>query len=312
MKLLYDQFVTQTYVPIFSQPWWLDAACGAENWDVFVVEQSGTLLAAMPYFIQEKDGIRKITKAPNTQNNGILFHYPAGQKYPARLAFEEKMINRVCDFIESLPIDQYEQQFHYSFTNWMPFFWRRYSEITRYTYVIENPSDYEDVIKNYTSQVRNQLRKAEKTVRCEELSDIALFFKVNEMSFLRQGRAIPYSLNFVQRIYDACKARDACKMLAAVDGEGHVHSVAFLVWDDASVYYLLNGTNPAYKASQANLFLIDQSIRIAGELGKKFDFEGSVILPIAHAFRDFGGIQTPYFRISKTFHNAPAESLPLL
>ncbi|MEG2286896.1 MAG: hypothetical protein RSC00_03215 [Ruthenibacterium sp.] len=94
MKLWYDQFVTQTYVPIFSQPWWLDAACGAENWDVFVVEQSGTLLAAMPYFMQKKNGIRKTTKAPNTQNNGILFHYPAGQKYPARLAFEEKRCHK--------------------------------------------------------------------------------------------------------------------------------------------------------------------------------------------------------------------------
>ena len=41
------------------------------------------------------------------------------------------------------------------------------------------------------------------------------------------------------------------------------------------------------------------------QLGKKFDFEGSVIKPIEKAFREYGGIRKPYFRIYKVFHEEP-------
>ena len=37
-------------------------------------------------------------------------------------------------------------------------------------------------------------------------------------------------------------------------------------------------------------------------MGKKFDFEGSVIKPIEKMFREYGGTRKPYFRIYKTFN----------
>ena len=128
------------------------------------------------------------------------------------------------------------------------------------------------------------------------------FFSINRLSFERQGIATPYSLEFVKSIYTACKAHDACRILAAEDAEGHIHSVALLVWDDKSVYYLLNGTDPQYKSSQANDFLIYEGIKLAKSMGKVFDFEGSVIRPIERAFREFGGEAKPYFRIRKVFN----------
>ena len=74
-----------------------------------------------------------------------------------------------------------------------------------------------------------------------------------------------------------------------------------IVWDEESVYYLLNGTAPDFKQYQGNALLIDRSIEIAHELGKKFDFEGSVIKNIEQSFRQYGGIPKPYFRIYKEF-----------
>ena len=128
------------------------------------------------------------------------------------------------------------------------------------------------------------------------------FFAINKMSFERQGKEIPYDLEFVKKIYDAGKKNNAVKILAAEDENGAIHSVALLVWDEQSVYYLLNGTNPEYKSSQANCFLVHESIKLAGAMGKKFDFEGSVIRPIEKAFRGYGGVRKPYFRIYKYFN----------
>ena len=300
-KEKYIIFCEKTYIPIFSQPWWLDATCGSEKWDVYVVEHGGTFMAAMPYYVEEKDGYRKITKPTNTQNNGIIYNYPEGIKYVSKLDFEERMINEVADFIETLNLDKYEQQFHYSFTNWLPFYWRNYNLMLRYTYVIEDTSDMLEVEAAMSSKMKNTIRKAQKCVKLSERFSIEDFFRVNEMSFTRQNIPIPYSLDYVTRIYRACKERGAGRILFAVDDNEEIHSCAFIAWDEQSVYYLMSGTNPVYKSSQANSFLIYESIKIASEKGLKFDFEGSVIKQIERSFRQYGGVQKPYFRIYKDF-----------
>lgn len=302
-KEKYKQFCKNIYVPVFSQPWWLDAVCGENHWDVYIVERGGAYVAAMPYYLENRNGYQLITKAKNTQNNGILIKYPEEQKYTTRLGYEEGIINEIIDFIEALGIDKYEQQYHYTFTNWLPFFWRNYREITRYTYVIENTQDMDQVEKNYSSNVRKNIRKSKKQVHiCESDISIEKFYEINRMSFMRQNKEIPYGLDFLKSIYEAGRKNQAVKIMAAEDQEGNIHSVAFLVWDEESVYYLLNGTNPEFKNSQANCFLIHESIKLAGNIGKKFDFEGSVIKSIEKAFREYGGVRKPYFRIYKTFN----------
>lgn len=312
-KKKYELFCKSVYVPVFSQPWWLDAVCGEDHWDVYLVERGGDYIAAMPYYLEKRNGYQIITKAKNTQNNGIIIKYPEKQKYTTRLGYEEKIINEIIDFIERLGIDKYEQQYHYTFTNWLPFFWKYYKEITRYTYVIESTKDMSQVEKNYSSNVRKNIRKAQKQVHiCEFDISIEKFFEINRMSFIRQNKEIPYSLDFVKSIYEAGKKNQAVKIMAAEDKEGNIHSVVFLVWDKESVYYLLNGTNPEFKDSQANCFLIHESIKLASNMGKKFDFEGSVIKSIEKAFREYGGVRKPYFRIYKTFNKQLREMEALL
>lgn len=307
-KEKYQIFCESIYIPVFSQPWWLNAVCGEEHWDVYVVERGGIYVAAMPYYLENRNGYRLITKAKNTQNNGIIIKYPEEQKYTTRLGYEEGIINEIIDYIEDIGVDKYEQQYHYTFTNWLPFFWRYYKEITRYTYVIEDTQDMDQVEKNYSSNVRKNIRKAKKVVHiCEKDISIEKFYEINRMSFERQEKEIPYSLDFVKNIYEAGKKNQAVKIMAAEDQEGNIHSVAFLVWDEESVYYLLNGTNPEFKNSQANCFLIHESIKLASCMGKRFDFEGSVIKSIEKAFREYGGIRKPYFRIYKTFNKKLRE-----
>lgn len=73
------------------------------------------------------------------------------------------------------------------------------------------------------------------------------------------------------------------------------------MWDEQSVYFLLNGTNSDLKSSQANALIIYESIKIASQMGKMFDFDGSVIKQIEKSFRQYGGVQKPYFKIYKDF-----------
>ena len=286
-------------IPLFSQYWWMNTVCKENEWDVFLIGDEKNIIAAMPYYITIRNNKKIITKAKLTQNNGVWIKYPKNQKISSRLSYEERIINQVCDFIEMLSLDKYEQQYHYNFTNWLPFFWRYYKEITRYTYVIENTVNIEEIKKNYSSKIRNQINNAKKILKVEEKKDLINFYKINKLSFERQNIEIPYSFEFFKNLFKECDKRNCCKLLFAVDSENNIHSVAMIVWDEESVYYLLNGTDPDFKQYQGNALLIDRSIEIAYELGKKFDFEGSVIKNIEQSFRQYGGIPKPYFRIYK-------------
>ena len=53
----------------------------------------------------------------------------------------------------------YEKQFHYSFQNFLPFWWKGFDAIPRYTYVIEDTSDIEKIENAFTSSCRNHIRK---------------------------------------------------------------------------------------------------------------------------------------------------------
>jgi len=87
---------------------------------------------------------------------------------------------------------------------------------------------------------------------------------------------------------------------------GAVHSVAYLVWDKQSAYYLMAGDDPALRASGAGILLAWEAIRYTKEtLGlAAFDFAGSMIRPIERVRRQFGAVQKPYFRVQKEWSMA--------
>lgn len=301
-KELYKMFCKSRYIPIFSQPWWLDAVCGEDNWDVYIVKRDNNLYAAMPYFFTTNEkGDKSICRAHMTQNNGILIKYPDNQSIIKRQAYEEKIMNEICDFIEENFV-KYDQQFHYSFKNWLPFFWRYYSESIKYTYVIENTLDLSRVWNDFSPKLRNTIRKAEKAnLEIGYNMDNENFYKVNSMTFTRQGREIPFSYDFFNNLDEVCRKEKCCINLYAKDELGNIHAVEYLVWDDESMYLLFSGSNPDFRNSQANDLLIYESIKLASKMNLRFDFEGSVVKNVNHAYRVFGGIPKPYFRIWKEF-----------
>ncbi|KGR76197.1 hypothetical protein CD29_17065 [Ureibacillus manganicus DSM 26584] len=297
----YRQFSElENTIPLFSKGWWMDAVCG-EDWDVILVEENDKIIAALPYYFEDHEGFKEIRKAPLTQNNGIWISYPPNQKYENRLSLEHRLMSAVIDEIEKLNINKYQQYYHYSITNHLPFFWRGYTQSTRYTYVIADTTNLDELYKNFSSSIRNKIRKAEKSVSVVEDLSIEQFYQLNKMTFERQQLTIPYSLELVSRIDEECDKRNARKIYYAIDKQKQIHSAAYFVWDEKSVYYLMAASDPAFRTSQSLSLLIYEGIKLASRLGKKFDFEGSMKKNIEEHFRQFGAKQFPYHHIQKTF-----------
>ncbi len=306
-KEKYDVFCQKTYVPIYSQPWWLDAVCGPQNWNVWLYENENDTLAAMPYYLEKRGEYEYITKALLTQNNGIIFRYPAGMKNIAKEKFEETIINAACEYIKSLGIAVYEQQYQYSFQNCLPFLWNQYTAIPRYTYVIEGTGDMEALWNKLSSNYRKNIKKGLRNATVKRNLDYNTFYKEHEKVFLRQNLPCPFSREKWKEIFSAAQANHAGEILYAETPNGKIASVLFLVWDERSVYLLLGGNIPGMQQLETYDALIWEGIKLASEKQLKFDFEGSVIKRIAKSYREFGGTPMLYFRIRKVFDKAIIE-----
>ena len=76
-------------LPIFFQPWWLDATAGKQNWGVAIYEKSNEVFGVLPFFYKNKTIFKFLGLPLFSQHLGPWLIYPKGQKNNTKLAFEK-------------------------------------------------------------------------------------------------------------------------------------------------------------------------------------------------------------------------------
>lgn len=299
-------------IPIFSQPFWLDALCGEKNWDVFIFERGGQILATLPFYIEKRCGLKYITQPPFTQIMGPWINYPDHLTMEKKLSFEKEVMTYFIDKLEDLGICFYQQKFSYKITNWLPFYWRGYQQTTRYTYRIEDISSIDEVFNNFHYSKRKNIKKAIK----QELQigfDIPAkeFYDHHRYTLKERGGVINYTFNLFERIYNATYLNNCGKTIYAKDKEGNLHSALFVIWDKSNAYNLISTIDPEYTTSGSSTLLVLEIIRFLSGKTKSFDFEGSMVEGIENSFNKFGTVQTPYSSIWKTITTNPFKKFLL-
>lgn len=290
---------TEPSIPIFSQAWWLDAVVSGGRWDVVLVEENNSILAAMPYVTYKRYGFIFLNQPPLTQTLGPWIK-TNNLKASATLSQEKKILK---DLIKGLPnFDYYAQNWSWKITNWLPFYWANFKQTTRYTYILDNLSDDKLLWQNLSGNIRTDIRKAKDKFNIRVRDDLPLdsFLRLNDMTFERQGLRTPYSENFVKLLDSACLKNNARKIFIAQDDQGKLHAGVYIVYDRNTCYYLMGGGNPTLRNSGATSLCLWEAIRFAATVSQSFDFEGSMMEHLERFFRSFGGKQTPYFAIHKT------------
>jgi lipid II:glycine glycyltransferase (peptidoglycan interpeptide bridge formation enzyme) len=207
----------------------------------------------------------------------------------------------MTELIEGLPpYDTFTQHFHYSVSNWLPFYWRGFQQTTRYTYVLEHLDDLDALWTGLRENIRRGIRKAQKLVAIRDDLGLDVFQDLNEMTFRRQGLPMPYTRDVVARIDRSCAERGCRRILVAEDAQKRLHAGVYLVWDSRAAYYLIGGADPELRNSGAMSLLMWEAIQFASTVTKTFDFEGSMLEPVERFFRSFGADQKPYFRVTRT------------
>ena len=280
-------------LPLFMHDWYLDAVCAGGDWDAAVVRKGDEVAGVLPYFLKQKLFWRYVAMPPLAKMMGpfLLPEY----RTPRR---EIPLLNELIDQLPRLAA--FEQDFNYTASDWLPFYWRGFRQTTRYSYVLQL-TKMEILRENLAPDYRNnKLPKAAKRVKVHTGNDLELFYRVHNGSYQRQGLEAPVSFEFLNRLDQALAVHRAREIFWATDLKtGAIHSVAYLAWDKQSAYYLMAGDDPDLRASGAGILLAWEAIRYAKETLKlpTFDFAGSMIRSIERVRRQFGAIQKPYFRV---------------
>jgi len=283
-------------IPIFSQPFWLDAVCG-EDWNACVIKSGGQVIATLPFYIKKRGPFKAITMPPLTQNFYLFLDYGNKISTEKRLSFEHETISALID---ELPYhDMFNINFYRTLTNWQPFFNYGFNQTTHYTYVIEDLTDIDALFREWSHAKRKNIKKAVPNVSVTTDIGATDFYVNHRMTLAKQNARISYSQDLIERIFAAVYANNSGKTFAAFDKDNNLHAAILLIWDKIQAYYLISSIDPDFRNSGAATLLIKEAIEYVASKTTKLDFEGSMIEGVARSFRQFGTSQVPYFRLSK-------------
>ena len=287
----WDSFVDSSpQGSLFAKSYYLDAI--GRPYKIAVLSKGDFIEGGL---VLAKNEIRVYSNPLFTKYLGILLK-PMNGKYVNRITKEKKIIEKIVHNIQWCR--SFDYTFNPNFNNWLPFYWNGFSQQTRYTYRICEIKNIEHIHNNMDTITRNEIRKAKKNnIRITTHIPLDEFYRVNNLTFKRQGGTIPYSFGFLKRFHDHLKKHNAIQLFGATDDSGHYHAVSGIVFDKKCCYFILNGINHNMPKVGANTLLIMNTIEFASNVSEVFDFEGSMIKPIESFYRGFGGILTPYFNI---------------
>ena len=292
---LWDALVEKSeQCSVFAKSWWLEAACGQPR--ILGYFQPGRLLAGIPLHYERRFGL-KICRMPClTQTMGVTMS-PLPGKQMAQSARETEILDAFAQRLAQESV--FLQAFHPSMQNWLPFYWRGFTQTTHYTYVYEDLSSISDLWDGLDKARRTNIRKARRlglTVR--ECGPETVYYAASA-SFERQNKKCPYTLEYFSRLYEAARAQDAVVCMAAMDSGGKIHAAECMVWDAKRSYAIAGGHDTALGSSGGAVLLRWTMVEFAATRTATFDFEGSMHRPIEASFRSFGAKRVGYQRITK-------------
>lgn len=284
--------VDQPWRDLFRREWWLDAIAPGE-WQEVVVTRDEAVRAHIAFVARKHLGIRGLFAPRLAPRLGPWVD--AGKGRPStRLAREEQLLNELVDALPGH--DRFHQNCHPSFTNWLPLYWRGFSQTTRYSYVLDDLSNLEAIWDAFEPRRRREIRGAESQLCIRDDLGTDLLAGLLDETFRRQRLANPFPRPMLSRLFGACVDHDAGRVSYAFDRQGRLQAGILVVWDADRAYYLLGGTS---RSQGAMTVLMWDAIQFASRVTRRFDFEGSMILPISHFFRGFGGALEPYSELSR-------------
>ncbi|MCW3121858.1 MAG: family N-acetyltransferase [Flavipsychrobacter sp.] len=290
-KAAYKTICEQQKVPLFLQPWWLDAVCN--GWDVAIARKGDMVTGVWPYAIDKKIGVTILRNPRLTPYLGPVVFFPADIKESNADSFEHETIN---DLVKQIPEAKvWDLALLPGMKQTGIFKNNNLQAVAHQTFLLNLTVPEEQLLSNIKESGRRNIRQAEKEIEItSNVAHLKDLYNFQTSTLANKGTFLPSSLAQLQQLMDACIANNAAKLWVAKSGNA-VQAIVWQVWDKNCSYYLMGGQNQEAGSNKAMTALLWQAIRYAKQLGHStFDFEGSMDEGVERFFRSFGGQRALY------------------
>ncbi len=290
---LWNRFVDDSpQGDVFCYSWWLDAITKG-NFKILAVFENDEIVAGIPlaYYLG------KINEPPITRTLGPLFKDLSRLSEHDRSTLERQWLELLLD---EIPYDDFEQFCtSHNFIDWLPFRWRGYKQMTRYTYLIDFEGKTEKELWNQLNS--NRKRNIRKALSHNLISlvtdDLRAFYSLVELTYKRQGLTFRFSYDDFKLLDDEIVKRDQRRIITVFDNVGTPHAAIYLVFNPKSAYALLSASDPTYGHLGGHSLANWEAIRYFSSRVRYYNFGGSDIQRIETHLRSYGGTMAQYFHI---------------
>lgn len=283
---------------IFHSPEWTDLfGAGLKRLGVF--SKSGELLAGFHLFSVGLSKCQVLRNPPFTPLCGPFMNISAHNPV-AILEARRDVITALATFLDRREHALVTLSLGRNIKDSLPFVWRRFKVVPRYTYVVDLSLPQEERKRNMSPSRRNDITKALRdglTVRrADDLADVK---ELVRDGFVRNNLGRKDAL--LDAIFDRFAKPENCYGFVTYRNDIPLAAV-FVIYDRLTAYYILSGYRTEGGHHGAGALALSEAIEYAAGLGLKFfDFEGSMIPAIEKYFRGFGGEITPFFTVNKAW-----------
>lgn len=306
-KEKYINLSEKVKLPLTMQPWWLDIVSDekGKGWDAIVVEdESGEIIGAMPYHYVKKLWLTFVVQPQLTMHMGIwMKHIAEGKNISEYDSIASRVIKTISEEVDRRGIFYLNMKLGIGSIGWQALEWNDFLCRVRYTYVMPNIPEGEDVIlklfrKDKQKKVNKALRE-EWEYRVNAVTPFE-FYDLYSEELKAKGDVVFYPKRLFCELFDESAKRGCAKIMSIHDKDGVVHAAALYTIDGEDSTGVSTYINPEYKSDGTSSLVVLKQIADARLSGcVRYNHGGGTSEGMSSSYAGIGTEMVPYLQIVK-------------
>ena len=259
-------------IPLFLQYWWLEGVCAGKDWDVIIVrkdpaDENSEIIAALPFEIGKWLWKRYVRPSEMTPYGGWWISPDVRSDSAAVMEIGK----RIAEQLKARKLTAFHQRFFPEDSLVTALADNGFKFTNRRTYMLDDVRNLESVVTGFS---RNKRKKLEKWSLIYEVKDVdpEVFYHFHSATCRQKNRRVWYTREMLLVITEKTLQRGQCRLVGVSNPEGELLAAALLVWDNTTVYMLVNTFDHDQPSGGAREVLAFEAVKQARSLGLSLDF----------------------------------------
>jgi hypothetical protein len=276
---------------IFHEPWWLDVVT-SHRWHAAEVRQGGRCVGWIPYVLSRHRGFRVSVMPRLAHLLGPAIDAGSGTGNTRWL----RRLGILHELIGQLPrLALFSQTCHPDLPDVLAFQSQGFESFVQFSAEVA-PQSEAATWSGLRDKTRNVIRRAGEEAEIETLDDPGEFARFYMSNLARTGDSSYFDTQRIVPLYEAVHSRGRARIVGA-RARGRLAAAVFYVWDHRRVWYFLSTRDANSASNGAVSLLVWEGMRLAGSLGRVFDFDGIASAGAARFYSGFGARICPRFAV---------------